>query len=125
MVYVWSMILLHIREELQMTNSDKKLTTETDASTKIENDDHFHDVFAEITGVTEYSVDGVHYVNLSFLTHRVLPYTDEVGRPASSKIEIRRVGSVTMIRDKAVALRNALNANLKDEPEDQEIDNDN
>ncbi|MGC6032819.1 hypothetical protein [Enterobacter hormaechei] len=104
-----------------MTHSDKKLTPEEEAVTRIENDPHFHDVFADIAGVTEYDIDGSHYVNLSFLTHRILPYADENGRPSSSRIDIRRVASVTLTREKAIALRDALNANLRtDEPHDVE-----
>jgi len=103
-----------------MTDSEKKLIPD-EAVTKIENDAHFHDVFADIAGVTEYNLDGSHYVNLSFLSHRVLPYADENGHPSVSRIDIRRVASVTLTREKAIALRNALNANLTDEPHDVEI----
>ena len=88
--------------------------------TTIENDDHFNDVFAEIAGVTEYSVDGVHYVNLSFLSHRVIPYADESGKPVMSKVDVKRVASVTLTHDKAVALRNSLIQNLGDTPRGQE-----
>lgn len=75
----------------------------------------FMTFFADITGVTEYNIDGTVYVNLSFLSHRVFPYADESGHPSSSRVDIKRVASVTLTRDKAIALRNALNANLSDE----------
>ncbi|WP_317180023.1 hypothetical protein [Lelliottia amnigena] len=104
-----------------MKDSDKKFTPEQVAVTRIENDNHFHDVFADIAGITEYNLDGSHYVNLSFLSHRVLPYADENGHPSSSRIDIKRVASVTLTREKAIALRNTLNANLTDEPHDVEI----
>ncbi|MBF2906286.1 hypothetical protein HKB08_02080 [Escherichia coli] len=103
-----------------MNESDKKSTPE-EAMNRIENDVHFHDVFADIAGVTEYNLDGAHYVNLSFLSHRVLPYADDTGRPSSSRIDIKRVASVTLTREKAIALRDTLNANLTDEPHDVEI----
>ncbi|MEW5234321.1 hypothetical protein ACV8SH_04620 [Citrobacter portucalensis] len=105
-----------------MTNSEKKRTPEEEAVIEIENDVHFHDVFADIAGVTEYNLGGTHYVNLSFLIHRVIPYADENGTPSSSRIDIKRVSSVTMTREKAIALRNALNNNLTDEPHDVEIE---
>lgn len=54
-----------------MTNSEKKRTPKEEAVMKIENDEHFHDVFADIAGITEYNLDGAHYVNFSFLSHRV------------------------------------------------------
>ncbi|HGT2664508.1 TPA: hypothetical protein ACM2MD_000069 [Raoultella planticola] len=105
-----------------MTDSDKKLNAAQESATRIENAEHFHDVFADIAGVTEYNLDGSQYVNLSFLGHRVLPYADENGHPSSSRIDIRRVASVTLTREKAIALRNALNANLTDEPQDVGIE---
>ncbi|EIM2928289.1 hypothetical protein ACOVH1_003371 [Klebsiella pneumoniae] len=98
-----------------MTNSEKNVKAAPFGVTKIENAEHFHDVFADITGVTEYNIDGTVYVNLSFLSHRVFPYADESGHPSSSRVDIKRVASVTLTRDKAIALRNALNANLSDE----------
>lgn len=114
------MILVHFMEETQMTDSEKTLAQPPEGYFAIENDINFQDVFAEIAGVTEYSVDGVHYVNLSFLSQRVVPYADEKGRPAMSKIEFKRVGSVTLTHDKAVALRDSLIENLGDTPKGAE-----
>jgi len=76
--------------------------------TIIENDPSFKDVYAEIVGLTEYHVNGVDYVNFSFLGHKVASLVDEQGRPASARIELKKVGSVTMTLDRAIALREAM-----------------
>lgn len=106
-----------------MANSEKRHHNQSADFHRIDNDYHFHDVFAEITGVTEYNVDGVHFVNLSFFSHRVAPFADETGRPARSKIDVKRVASITLTHDKAVALRDALTANLGDSPRYMEKEN--
>lgn len=103
-----------------MTNSKKMSNTKLKSLEPIENDVHFHDVFAEIAGVTEFSVEGVHYVNLSFLSHRVVPFADENGKPSVSRIDVKRVASVTMTHDKAVALRNSMIRSLGDVPKGDE-----
>lgn len=85
--------------------------------TLIENDPGFNDVFAEIAGVTEYRIDDNHYVNLSFLTNRVTSHADENGVPVASQVVVKKVASVTMSYDRAIALRDALVTNLKDTPD--------
>lgn len=92
--------------------------TEPEAKlTLIENDVNFTDVYAEIAGVTEYRIDDNHYVNLSFLTNRVTSHADENGVPVASQVVIKKVASVTMSHDRAIALRDALVSNLKDTPD--------
>ena len=103
-----------------MTDSKKIFMEAPTGFSEIESDTHFQDIFAEIAGVTEYSVDGMEYVNLSFLSHRVAPFADEKGRPSLSRVGLKLVGSVTMTHAKAVALRDSLIANLRDEQEDGE-----
>lgn len=95
-------------------------TVEKDEKLKvIEHDPTFRDVFAEVVGMTEYNVNGVNYVNLSFLGNKVASLVDEHGRPVSSRIELRKVGSVTMTLDRAVALRDALVKGLIDNDQEK------
>ncbi|MBM7346085.1 hypothetical protein [Pantoea coffeiphila] len=86
---------------MSITEKEEKLRV-------IENDPTFRDVFAEIVGMTEYNANGVTYVNLSFLGNKVISLVDEHGRPMSSRIQLKKVGSVTMTLDRAIALRDAL-----------------
>jgi len=84
--------------------------------TPIQNAQNYTEMYAEIVGVTEYSVDGAHYVTLTFLSHSVDPYADASGMPSKSLINLKRVGSVTMTHTRALALRDSLIKNLGDKP---------
>lgn len=74
----------------------------------IENDESFVDVFSDSAGLTCYNSNGTDLVNLTFLSNKVTSYADEHGRPNSSRIELKRVSSVTMTIERAIALRDML-----------------
>lgn len=92
----------------------------TDKFQLIENDPSFMDVFSEIAGITQYHANGVDYVNISFMAHKVSSMTDEQGRPVISKIGLKKVSSVTMTLDRAIALRDALVGGMVVKPSDEE-----
>lgn len=79
----------------------------------IEHDASFRDVFADVVGLTEYNVNGTHYVNFSFIGNKVTSLVDSEGTPASARVELKKVGSVTMTLERAQALHDALTTALK------------
>ncbi|MBK5075195.1 hypothetical protein I2492_19590 [Budviciaceae bacterium CWB-B4] len=88
----------------------------------------FVDTFADIGGVSGYSIDGVDYVNFSFIKHACIPHLDDDGQPFGSTLSMEKVASITMTKRGAQAmygiLKEMLLADSKLEKEVRDENND-
>lgn len=80
---------------------------------RIIEDPNLRDAFAELAGVTQYVSNGITYINLSFFANRVASFGTRQGQPKKSNVELVKVSSITMPKERAVALSNALTSALK------------
>lgn len=78
------------------------------------------DVYADMCGVTNYIVNGMPLVNISFLQHVVTPFLNEQNVPGDMKISVQRVASVNLSEPQALAVMEALKKHFETMPSKKE-----
>lgn len=89
------------------------LIDKNDDIQRIIEDPNLRDAFAELAGVTQYVSNGITYINLSFFANRVASFANSHGQPKLSNVELVKVSSITMPKERAIALNDALTNALK------------
>ncbi|CAI0731977.1 Uncharacterised protein [Serratia plymuthica] len=80
----------------------------------IESDEGSRDYFAEIAGVIEYKANGQDYVNFAFLSNKVEHLMTSAGQPATANVTLKKIASVTMTLERAMALQDILNSTIEE-----------
>lgn len=87
--------------------------TQNDELFVIESDSGSRDYYADVAGVIEYKAEGQDYVNFAFLSNKVVHLMTSEGIPANANVTLKKVASVTMTLERALALQDILNDTLE------------